>query len=60
MKLWKSAWRRAAAMALVSVLLGGFILYLYVPIYPGGYQHTYLVGLKDLSLIHISEPTRPY
>ena len=47
MKLWKSAWRRAAAMALVSVLLGGFILYLYVPLYPGGYQHTYLVGLED-------------
>ena len=47
MKLWKSAWRRAAAMALVSVLLCGFILYLYVPLYPGGYQHTYLVGLED-------------
>lgn len=47
MKLWKSAWHRAAAMALVSVLLCGFILYLYVPLYPGGYQHTYLVGLED-------------
>ena len=47
MKLWKSAWRRAVAMALVSVLLCGFILYIYVPLYPGGYQHTYLVGLED-------------
>ena len=47
MKLWKSALRRAAAMALVSVLLCGFILYIYVPLYPGGYQHTYLVGLED-------------
>lgn len=47
MKLWKSAWHRAAAMALVSVLLSGFILYLYVPLYPGGYQHTYVRGLES-------------
>lgn len=47
MKLWKSAWRRAAAMALVSVLLSGFILYLYVPLYPGGYQYTYVRGLES-------------
>lgn len=47
MKLWKSAWHRAAAMALVSVLLGGFILYLYVPLYPGGYQYTYVRGLEN-------------
>ena len=47
MKLWKSAWRRAAVMALVSFLLCGFILYIYVPLYPGGYQHTYLVELED-------------
>ena len=47
MKLWKSAWHRAAAMALVSVLLSGFILYLYVPLYPGGYQYTYVRGLES-------------
>lgn len=47
MKLWKSAWHRTAAMALVSVLLCGFILYLYVPLYPGGYQHTYVRGLES-------------
>ncbi len=47
MKLWKSAWYRAAAMALVSVLLSGFILYLYVPLYPGGYQYTYVRGLES-------------
>ena len=47
MKLWKSAWYRAAAMALDSVLLIGFILYLYVPLYPGGYHYTYVRGLES-------------
>lgn len=48
MKLWKSAWCRAAAMALVSVLLGGFLIYLYVPFFPFSTAKIFYYSMWDL------------
>lgn len=48
MKLWKSALRRAVGMALISMLLGGFLIYLYVPFFPFSTAKIFYYSMWDL------------